>query len=54
MSEEELDRAASNLENDITKDDIKEVADLLKMPSKVTKIGKWPVKIQLQNLNMMS
>ena len=34
MSEEELDRAASNNENDITKDDIKEVADLLKMPSK--------------------
>ena len=34
MSEEELDRAASNFENDITKDDIKEVADLLKMPSK--------------------
>ena len=34
MSDEELDRAASNYENDITKDDIKEVADLLKMPSK--------------------
>ena len=34
MTEEELNRAASNNENDITKDDIREVADLLKMPSK--------------------
>ena len=34
MTEEELDRAASNYENDIDKDDIKEFADLMKMPSK--------------------
>ena len=34
MSEDELDNAASNYENDISNDDIKEVADLLKMPSK--------------------
>ena len=34
MSEEELDNAASNYDNDINKSDIKEVADLLKMPSK--------------------
>ena len=33
MSEEELENAASNYE-DIDKSDIKEVADLLKMPSK--------------------
>jgi hypothetical protein len=33
MSEEELDNAASNYD-DIDKSDIKEVADLLKMPSK--------------------
>ena len=34
MTEEELDRAASNYDNDIDKNDIKDVADLLKMPSK--------------------
>jgi len=34
MSEEELDNAASNYDKDIDKSDIKEVADLLKMPSK--------------------
>jgi hypothetical protein len=34
MSEEELDNAASNYDKDIDKSDIKEIADLLKMPSK--------------------
>jgi hypothetical protein len=34
MTEEELDNAASNYENDVNKDDIKDIADLLKMPSK--------------------